>query len=265
MVDALRGQDVLIITLAVTAPRDTQSKLISAAASAGVPWIFPNEWSPDGANKQMLRDMMVGARAEAPRAQIEELGVSRWIGLSCGFWYEWSLPIGTGTFGFDIKNREAVFFDDGTQKISTSTWPQCGRAMAGLLSLKVLPEDESDKDLTLESFAYGWAYPTSFTVSQKDMFASLLRVTGTRESDWKISHEDSRVRWAKAKEEFEQGSRLAFRKTMYTRIFFPTGEGNLEQSGRKTLNGPLNLPKEDLDEYTKQCVDFVAAGKSWFG
>lgn len=46
IVDALRGQDCFIITLSVTAPRDTQDKLIKAAAEAKVPWVMPNEWSP---------------------------------------------------------------------------------------------------------------------------------------------------------------------------------------------------------------------------
>ena len=265
LVKAMRGQDALIITLSVTAPHDTQSKLVSAAAEANVPWVFPNEYSPDGANEAMCNDMLIGRMSVPIRRQIEQLGVSKWIGLSCSFWYEWSLPIGKDTYGFDIKNREVVLMDDGEQKIDTSTWPQCGRAMAGLLGLKQLPEDESDKSLTLESFANGFAYVTSFTVSQKDMFDSIKRVTGTKDGDWKITHEGSRERWEAANKAFQGGDRSAFARTMYTRIFYPTGEGCFEQMGRKTLNEQLGLPKESLDEYTKWCVDFAEAGKSWYG
>ena len=265
LVKAMSGQDVLIITLAVTAPRDTQSKLISAAAEAKVPYVFPNEYSPDGANEAMSNDMLIGAMAQPARKQIEQLGVSKWIALSCGFWYEWSLPIGKDTYGFDLKNREVVLMSGGEQKIDTSTWPQCGRAMAGLLSLQQLPENESDKTLTLESFANSFAYVTSFTVSQKDILASAMRVTGTKESDWKITHEDAKERWAAADKTFKGGDRSAFSRTMYTRIWYPTGEGCFEQAGRKTINEPLGLPKEDLDEYTKWCVDFAESGKSWFG
>ena len=264
LVKALRGQDVLIITLAVTAPQDTQSKLISAAAEAKVPWIFPNEFGPDGANQAMTNDMLIGHGALPTRKYIEELGVSKWITLSCGFWYEWSLPIGKDTFGFDLKNREVILFD-GEQKIDTSTWPQCGRAIAGLLSLKVLPEDESDKSLTLESFANSFAYVSSFTVSQKDILASAMRVTGTKESGWKITHENPRESWQAADKAFKSGDRSAFTRTMYRRIWFPTGEGSFEQMGRKTINEALKLPKEDLDEYTKFSVEFSEAGKSWFG
>lgn len=42
IVDALKGQQFLIITMAVTAPADTELKLIRAAAKAGVPYVMPN-------------------------------------------------------------------------------------------------------------------------------------------------------------------------------------------------------------------------------
>lgn len=44
LVEGLKGQDLLIITMGVMAPRDTQRKLISAAKDAGVQWVMPNEW-----------------------------------------------------------------------------------------------------------------------------------------------------------------------------------------------------------------------------
>jgi len=43
LVAALQGQDALIITMNTQAPPDTQSKLLRAAAEAGVPWVLPNE------------------------------------------------------------------------------------------------------------------------------------------------------------------------------------------------------------------------------
>ena len=47
LVNALKGQEVLIITLSVQAPKDTQSKLVSAAAKAGVPYVFHNTYGGD--------------------------------------------------------------------------------------------------------------------------------------------------------------------------------------------------------------------------
>ena len=59
LVEALRGQDALIITLSGHSPKDTESQLINAAGKAGVAWILPNEWSPDTANEEMVKDVFV--------------------------------------------------------------------------------------------------------------------------------------------------------------------------------------------------------------
>ena len=44
LVEALKGQEVLLITMSIFAPPESQFKLIDAAAEAGVKWIMPNEW-----------------------------------------------------------------------------------------------------------------------------------------------------------------------------------------------------------------------------
>lgn len=46
LVEALKGQDVLIITMK-TGQFEAQARLIEAAAKANVAWIMPNEYSPD--------------------------------------------------------------------------------------------------------------------------------------------------------------------------------------------------------------------------
>lgn len=59
IVDALRGQDALVITLAGGVPPDTEEKLIRAAGEAGVKWILPNEWCPDTENEGLVKDVFV--------------------------------------------------------------------------------------------------------------------------------------------------------------------------------------------------------------
>jgi len=86
LVHALAGQDALIITLATTAPPDTQSKLIEAAAKANVRWIMPNEYSPQFVSAAG-KDIGVHDHVVATRQQIERLGLS-WTGLTCSYWYE---------------------------------------------------------------------------------------------------------------------------------------------------------------------------------
>lgn len=57
LVEALTGQDALVITLGGFTPKGTDMALIKAAGDAGVKWILPNEWGPDTANEALCRDV----------------------------------------------------------------------------------------------------------------------------------------------------------------------------------------------------------------
>lgn len=59
LVEALRGQDALIITLSGRAPEGTELQLVQAAGEAGVKWIMPNEWCPDTTNEALVKDVFV--------------------------------------------------------------------------------------------------------------------------------------------------------------------------------------------------------------
>ncbi|KAK5171145.1 uncharacterized protein LTR77_004289 [Saxophila tyrrhenica] len=260
IVEALKGQDALVITLSGFVPKDTETKLFEAAGEAGVKWIFPNEWSPDTANENLLKDVAVFAGKPANRKAIASLGKSNYIGVSTGFWYEYSLAIGPA-YGIDTVNHKATLFDDGNTKISTSTWPQVGRTVAGLLSLPIKAEGQEP---CLENYANKVIYANSFTISQNEMLASVFRVTGTKESDWTIEKVGSRERYETGLEQIKEGKRAGFVKMMYTRIFFQDGAGDTEHS-KGTVNAALGLPKEDLDEATKRAVARAKAvdGSQW--
>ncbi|TKA29558.1 hypothetical protein B0A50_03571 [Salinomyces thailandicus] len=246
---ALKGHDALIITLGGRAPPDHQSKLIQAAAEAGVHWIMPNEFSPDTASEELLNDIPIFGPKKQAREEIEKTGVCAYISLVTGFWYEWSLAI-PAAYGCDFGNRTMTFFDEGETRASTSTWQQVGRAVAGLLSLPVKAEG-GDKERCLENFKNKVVYVSSFTVTQKEMFASVLRVTGTKESDWKISKEPAVERYKTGSEAMKSGDHIGFAKMLYTRIYFPDGTGNFE-TNKGTVNALLGLPTEDVDEATKR-------------
>ncbi|KAH8646784.1 hypothetical protein BX600DRAFT_518809 [Xylariales sp. PMI_506] len=247
LVEALRGQDALVITLAGQVPGDTDTKLITAAAEAGVPWILPNEWAPDTANEALVKDIFVFQPKATVRKAIVDLGKSSYIAISTGFWYEWSLAIAPA-FGVDFKSQTVTLFDEGETKISVSTWPQVGRAVAALLSLPIKSQG-SDEETSLESLKNKVVYVNSFNVSQKDMLESVLRVTGTKIEDWTVAKEPSQQRYAEGIKAIQHGDRIGFAKMLYTRVFYPDGAGDLERKG--TLNKVLRLPQEDLDEATR--------------
>jgi hypothetical protein len=124
----------------VMAPLEPQQKLLDAAADAGVPWAISNEWGYDGGDAQVQIDLSIRSNMASVRQGIEKVGKSSWIGIACGFWYEFSLA-GTvqgssARLGFDFDKKEVILYDDGNTKINLSTWPQKGRGTARLLDLK---------------------------------------------------------------------------------------------------------------------------------
>lgn len=252
LVDALRGQDSLIITMSTMAPKDQEMALIEAAAEAEVPFVLPNEWSPDTAHEDLIKDVALFKSKAITRKAIIDAGKSAYLGIATGFWYEWSLAI-PDSYGFDLINKTVTFFDDGEAKISTSTWAQVGRAVAALLSLPIQAEG-SHPHACLDQMKNRLMYVNSFTVSQKDMFQSVLRVTETQPEEWKITNQPSAERYAAGARTLQDGDRTGFIHMMYTRVFYPDGSGDFESS-KGTLNSLLDLPREDIDEATRVAVE----------
>lgn len=89
LIAALRHQQFLIITMAPNAPKDTHSKLVQAAAKAGVPYIMPNGYAGDIEQVKLGEDTLLGPIAKANRDEIERLGM-KWITICCGFWFDYS-------------------------------------------------------------------------------------------------------------------------------------------------------------------------------
>jgi hypothetical protein len=261
LVEALKGQQFLFISLAVTAPPDTQDILIRAAAKAGVPWIMPNGYGSDPANKTFIAENFTGVVLDSGIRAVEATRSSSWIIMSCQHWYEYSLTVGEATWGFDYANKKVTFFDDGKVPITTSTWLQCGRAAAALVSLKVLPDDENDTSVTLSRWRNAPLYIASFKLSQRDMLDSVQRVTGTTDKDWSITYEGSRERWEYGKKAMSEGDRSGFIRAMYARGSFPSGDTNVQD---KLDNERLGLPKEELDEATGRAVGLWDEGYNAF-
>lgn len=188
--------------------------------------------------------------------------MSKWTAVASGFWYEFSLGGTADRYGFDFSagNRSVVFFDDGNTKINTSTWRQVGRGVASLLSLRLLPEDEGDTAPAVENWANRILYISSFLVSQKDMFESVKRVTGTTDAEWNISYEDSEGRYKRSVQDLKNGDGKGFVRLLYTRVFYPNGGGDYETS-KGMANEALGLPKEDLDEATREAIRLAVSGE----
>jgi saccharopine dehydrogenase-like NADP-dependent oxidoreductase len=79
LVEALRVQQVLIITMSVAAPSGTISKIVRAAAKAGVPYVLPNWFSHDATNDTLCKDSSFSQYRDSICGEIESLGVSSYV------------------------------------------------------------------------------------------------------------------------------------------------------------------------------------------
>ncbi len=246
---------MLIISLSVVAAPDVQDKIIKAAAKAGVPRVMPNAWGSNIEDSKLNRETLIGDRYLRDVKFIEEAGLA-WTSLCCSFWYEYSLAA-PFAYGFDMPNKKATLYGDGKVRINTTTWQQCGRAVAAFLSLKVLPEDEHDKSVTIAAWRNRSLYVSSFLLSQREMLDSIQRVQGTTDADWEIKSEPVEERYARGLEMFKGGDRVGFGIAMYARTFFPGDAADYE--ARHGLdNDTLGLPKEALDEATARSLDMAS-------
>ncbi|KAF2818003.1 putative oxidoreductase CipA [Mytilinidion resinicola] len=257
LISALKGHQFLIITLSVTAPGGLHGNIVKAAGEARIPYVMPNMYGSDIQNPAIMEESMNGRAYKERLADFDGVDTS-WVALVCGFWYEWSLALDKATFGFDIAGRSVTFYDDGNTKIDVSTWDQCGRAIARLLSLP-----ESGASPCVADWKNKPLYINSFKVSQRDMLDSLHRVLGTTDKDWTIDFEPTDQRLKRGLEDWKNGNRLGFAMASYARVLYPNGDGDFE-SKWGTSNQVLGLPKEDLDEATKRVVEMVENGWSPF-
>jgi len=152
-----------------------------------------------------------------------------------------------GFFGLKIKERTVRFFDDGNTKLSTTTLPHVGRAVAKLLELPI------DK---LEKFRNGFVHVQSFCVSQREMFNALKKATGTTDQDWQISKIPVDQAIAQGNKEAQNGNREGMIDVLYGMNFKPGMGGNFQH---KIDNELLGLYEEDLDEVVKSVVHKLEA------
>jgi uncharacterized protein YbjT (DUF2867 family) len=245
LVSALKGQDVLIIQLGYMA-LDSQVPLIEAAAKAGVRWVLPTEFGSD-IYSPIATDFPMTGMKKKYRDLIEEREMS-WVAIVNNPWFDWSLK--QGMWSIDIPSKKATLFNVGDTKFNTSTQSQVGTAVAKLLSL---PEEK------LNSFKNRPLYVSSFLISQRDIFDSAVRATGTKESDWEITKQDPEVAIEASRKAVAAGNMMAFVGEFYTAHMQEGRGGNYEEKAAKDA-AAIGLEKEDLDEVMKRVVAELSAG-----
>lgn len=177
------------------------------------------------------------------RDQIDSLGVSSWIGIVNGPWFDWSFE--RSFMGLDIKARKAKLLDGGVN-FNTTTLSKVGQSLAALLSLP---------DSKLSTFKNDFVYFSSFLVSQRDVFDSVLSATGTKESDWAIESESPDEAADAAKEAIRQGNGMGSVDLLFETL---SRKGYGEDHDSKVIgNDFLGLEQEYFDKVVKELAEKV--------
>ncbi|KPI40444.1 uncharacterized protein AB675_7599 [Cyphellophora attinorum] len=268
---ALTGVEVLIISLSVFTPKETQPALVDAAAAAKtVRYIIPNEWGTDWTDPVVNKTAMLGTGINETRDYIKSKGMS-WISVVCGFWYEYSLGSGPNCYGFDFRSipGKVYLYDGGNTPVNTSTWEHTGEGTVAMLELPI----KSDSGLSIEgTFANSFLRLSSFQLSQRDMLAAVCRATSTSESEWEQITVSTEEYLKTGREQLQQGNRAGFGKILYGSVMeaYPDrnqGHAQAYQAHKGLHDEALGLAKEDLEACTKGALQIakekIETGQYW--
>ena len=153
-----------------------------------------------------------------------------------------------GRFSIDIPSRKATLYDEGTNPIVTTSVPQVGRGVAGLLSLPV----NSSSSPSLSDFKNKFAYFRSFSVSPKDMLAAVQRATHTKPEDWNVTKMPLDDYIKAGSEMLAKGDRMGLFANLFGNTF-KQGLGD-QYHGRELTNAKVGLQDEDLDDVVERVV-----------
>jgi hypothetical protein len=128
---ALKGIDGLVSTVGHAAI-ENQTLLIDAAIAAGVKRFIPSEYGSCTTNPK-LEAFPIYATVFKIKKYLQEkaeAGELTWTVLACGAFMEFVLdrPI-----LLDFANHKATLFDEGDNRISSTSLPNVGKAIAGIL------------------------------------------------------------------------------------------------------------------------------------
>jgi hypothetical protein len=127
---ALKGIDGLVSTVAATAI-ENQTILIDAAVAAGVKRFIPCEYGSCTTNPKVAALPIYAPMFKIKKYLAEQAagGKLTWTVLACGAFLEFVFG---GPMFLDFANHKATLYDKGDNRISSTSLPNVGKAIAGI-------------------------------------------------------------------------------------------------------------------------------------
>ncbi|OAL38294.1 hypothetical protein AYO20_02353 [Fonsecaea nubica] len=238
LLKAMAGQDAVVAAVGFRAVGQ-QKKLIDVAIKAGVQRFIPSEFGGDSANPRSteLRPPVFQIKLDILDylKEQEKTGLT-WSVLVTGPFFDWGLS--SGFLGFDLKKREALIWDDGACRFSTTTLSTVGQAVVKTLQH---PDETANR----------FVYVASFTLSLNDILEALEKSSASRWTVVRTSGEDEIEAGQQSLRDGDLASAVPrlVRAGWYTR-----GRGGNYGDERELDNALLALPRENLDAVVSEVL-----------
>ncbi|KAJ7600699.1 hypothetical protein C8J56DRAFT_1019780 [Mycena floridula] len=198
LVNALRGQDAVVITIPLSPTLEaTQKAVFDAAVEAGVSHIIPSSYGADLAVEPGKSEAFLGpkVRGEDYLRQLAAEGKMNFTTIYSGALLDWALRLpGGALIGIDLVNKKATLVDDGTKLAMYSNLSGICDAVIGILAS---PERFTNHEVRIHQFF----------VTQRDILKIAEEELGTK---FEVTNLDSDVIEPKARADFAAGVPMAF-------------------------------------------------------
>ena len=156
-----------------------------------------------------------------------------------------------GGFGINVKDRTASFYDDGNTKFNTTLLSTAGQSIAAVLAL---PVQAPGSQPSLSTYKNKFVYVASFNTSQRELLDEVQKVTGTKDSDWKISTKPVDTSIAESNELLKSDWFAGTLGLLFGNVCKP-GFGGDYESTKGLDNGKLGLAKDDFASSVRLVVE----------
>ncbi|KFY35868.1 hypothetical protein V494_05520 [Pseudogymnoascus sp. VKM F-4513 (FW-928)] len=236
LVDAFQGQDAVVSALGAAGLAE-EIKIIDAAVKAGVKRFIPSEYGSNSKNEKataLIPFFGLKAQINAHLKEQEAKGLT-WTGIAAGPMFDWGINM--GLVGFNIHTKEALIFDDGNRRFSTTNLSQLGNAVVAVLSKPAATANQ-------------YLYIDSFTASQNEILAALEAETGAK---WTVTTSTTDAAVAEGQALFAKGD-FSGLLLLLKANFLGEGYGSDFTKDAKLSNELLGLPDQSLAITVKALV-----------
>ncbi|KAI1392809.1 NAD(P)-binding protein [Hypoxylon trugodes] len=189
---ALVGQDAAVSVIG-PAGISVQVALIDAAEAAGVKRFILDEfgWGPGFLSLPEFHD--IGAQRRVAWDRAKDISQANpkftWTGISIGNPIDWALKR-FPTMGFDLKQRSALIYDEGSETFTGTTLEGIGQAVVGVLKR---PEETANRFVRVRSIQ----------VSQNQLLEAFQRVTG---QPWEVKRSSTKDLLESGRKKHQEGA-----------------------------------------------------------